>query len=44
MVKKSVMAVMLVTGLSWGIAAQDAGNVISNASRAIGAGPAAASS
>ena len=37
MVKKSVMAVMLVTVLSWGVAAQDGGTVISNASKAIGA-------
>ena len=37
MLKKSVMAVMLVTVLSWGVAAQDAGTVITNASRAMGA-------
>jgi len=37
MLKKSVMAVVLVTATSWGVAAQDAGTVINDASRAMGA-------
>lgn len=37
MLKKTVMAVILVTVMSWGVTAQDAGTVITNASRAIGA-------
>ena len=37
MLKKTVIAVILVTAMSWGVTAQDAGTVIGTASRAIGA-------
>ncbi len=37
MLKKTVIAVILVTAMSWGVTAQDAGTVISTASRTIGA-------